>query len=838
MTRDELKLYDGRNGSKAYVAYKGRVYDVTNSSMWKDGQHQGMHSAGLDLTPMLADAPHGSEVFKGFTVVGILQEDKTEVTNKENLRVWYKKFHPHPMVAHFPIVLHIFATLLDLLFFVTPKEIYALGVFYMFLIATVFGFIAMIPGVLSWWINYNFSSSRPFIVKIIVATLTLLLGVVGIVLYYANPAIVYEASLEGIIYHFIIILTGINVIVLGYYGGKITWGDSFGYTDEKLEVKELEQIPTSSQKLLSAGRYNLPFMHESTSCAIMLMQKKTEVTVTDEYSSLSILIGGAAGTGIETLEKILSDSFKRSGFYIFSTKEYMSRVRGGSNTILIRISDVPIEAPCWEVDLYVAIDAKALQHAKERFTNNTLIIVDDMFAEQNKDAVAIAMTESAKKLGNAKYKNTYVAGVIFGLLGTEVEPLQESVEKHFKDDNINMRALKIGFEAGVKLDSSKLPLLPQKNKQELEKLHLMDGTTASGFGFLNGGCNFVASYPMSPSTGVLNFMASMSKNLEIAVEQSEDEIASLHMVLGAWYAGARALTTTSGGGFALMGEALSLSGMSETPAVIYLAQRPGPATGMPTRTEQGDLNMALHSGHGAFARLLLAPGSLKECIDYGYLAFELADRYQIPVIFLIDQYLTDSVTMIEDVDFSEYEQRRYIIETDEDYKRYIDTQNGVSPRGIPGFGDGLVCAEGHEHDERSQITEAYNKRVQMASKRSRKEEALVAQAIAPECYGDGSIAIIGWGSTRGAIAEALKVLDNSRLTQVHFVWVYPLNPEHLEFLKDFEYIIVVENNTDGAFCDRLKIHGVKVDSQILQFNGFAFFADQLKNMILDTLKDL
>jgi 2-oxoglutarate ferredoxin oxidoreductase subunit alpha len=194
--------------------------------------------------------------------------------------------------------------------------------------------------------------------------------------------------------------------------------------------------------------------------------------------------------------------------------------------------------------------------------------------------------------------------------------------------------------------------------------------------------------------------------------------------------------------------------------------------------------------------------------------------------------------MIEDIDFSAYEQRRYISSTDAEYERYEDTPNGVSPRGIPAFGKGLVCAEGHEHDERSQITEDYNKRIQMADKRARKEEALIAEAIAPEYIGNGDIAIVGWGSTRGAIKEAIEKVNNSRLTQVHFSWIHPLNLEHLDVLKKYKYIVMIENNADGAFAERLKIHGVKIDRMILQYNGFAFFADQLSEMVSKEVREL
>ncbi len=867
MTKNELKQYNGQNGAKAYVAYKGKVYDVTQSSFWKDGEHEGMHSAGEDLTSMMASAPHGDGVFSKFEHVATLEEENEEENKAENekeekkekkeeeapskedtsrsdapikeqLKAWYQKYHPHPMLVHFPIALHIFSAVLDLVFLAVPNNAYAVGVFYTFFVATVMGFFAMIPGVLSWWINYGLSTRRPFIIKLVVSTLTLLLGVVGIVLYLENPGIVYEASLEGISYHFIVLFSGACVIILGYYGGKITWGKLSEYPDETPRNKTKEALSSETKTLSTADTYTVPFSSEPAIAPVQIVQHVNKSIGIGEQKSVSILIGGAAGRGIDTLENILADALKRSGYYFYSTKEYMSRVRGGSNTVLIRISNAPIEAPCWKVDLFIAIDAPSLEHANERFTDKTVIIADESLVEKNTGIIGVPMKSTAKELGNLRYANVYVAGVVFALFGIEQQHLLQSVAERFENDNTNEEAVKAGLETGTKLDSSRLPMLPKVRKEAVKKLHLMNGTTAAGFGFLAGGCNFVASYPMSPSTGVLNFMASMSEEFTIALEQSEDEIASLHMVLGAWYAGARALTTTSGGGFALMGEALSLSGMTETPAVIYLAQRPGPATGLPTRSEQGDLNMALHSGHGPFTRVILAPGSLQECIDYGYLAFELADRYQVPVIVLSDQYLADTMTMIEQVEFSAYAQRRYILPTDEAYQRYADTENGISPRGVPGLGEGLVCADGHEHDERGQITEDYRKRIQMVSKRARKEKKLVLEAIAPEVYAKGSIALVGWGSTRGVIAEALQQLDDPRLAQVHFAWIHPLNPEHLTFLKEYSHVIVVENNADGAFADKLVLHGISVDSKILQFNGFAFFSDQLAETIRNSVKEL
>jgi len=829
MTIDELKLYDGRNNNRAYIAYKNVVYDVTESSFWQGGDHQGVHSAGVDLTSALSDAPHGDDVFKTFPEVATLDEEEPTKTVKEKtteqntsqdsktyLRSLYRKYHPHPMTVHFPIALHIFASVFDIIFLMYPKEVYALIVFYSLVVATVMGFVAMIPGLFSWWLNYNFSTHRAFIIKIVVSFVTLLLGIIAITIYLDYPTAIYDFSFLGITYHAIVLITGINVLILGYYGGKIVWGN---INDDKKEEETSHPEPIITPKIETAGEKSLHVEnHNST--------------------SISILIGGAAGMGIDTLENVLSDTFKASGFFVFSTKEFMSRIRGGSNTVLIRISDYLIEAPSWEVDISIALDSLALEHMSDRWTKDTIVLADENFSDKYPSAVTVAMKENAKKFGDAKYANSYMAGVLFGVLKLDKTPLIQIVLNHFKDEDTNKDVTESGYEDGVKIGNITLPKLPKTDIERVKKLHLMDGTTASGFGFLAGGCNMITAYPMSPSTGMLNFMASMSKEFDIAVEQSEDEIASLTMALGGWYAGARAMTSTSGGGFALMGEALSLSGMSETPAVIYLAQRPGPATGLPTRSEQGDLNLALYSGHGPFSRVVLAPGSLAECIDCGYLAFELADKYQIPVIVLSDQYLTDSISMTGDINLSSYEQKRYIVKSFQDYERYADTQNGISPRTVPDLGEGLICAVGDEHDERGQITEDYKTRIQMVDKRARKNDTLISEALAPVCIGDGDIAIIGWGSTKGAISEALRRLGNERLVHVHFTWLHPLKNEQLKSLEKYRYKIVVENNADAAFSNQLKIYDITTDNTILQSNGFSFFTDQLTDMIEKAIKDL
>lgn len=834
MTLEQLKQYNGKNNQKAYIAYKGNIYDVTNSPLWKNGTHQNMHEAGVDLTDALVNAPHAEEVFGKFEIVDTLDEDDESDENRIEWVKWYRKYHPHPMLVHFPIALHLFASGLDLIFLFQPKPSFATAVFYTFFVSTVMGVFTMISGILSWWINYQLALTHILVKKLTFSVITLILGIIGILIYLNDPGVVYLTTLPSVFYHGTIFLTGITVIVLGYYGGRLTWPDTLSETKKDIKKKIKKDTMSVSMKEMT-----IPFQSTITEPPVSL-PKEDEAKTHGENHSISILIGGAAGTGIKTLEKILSAVFKRSGYFVFSTKEYMSRVRGGSNTTLLRISDSPLNAPCWHVDLFIALDANALSHVQERLTDDTIVLADEKIEHEEIDTTGIPMISTATELGSKNYANSYAAGVIFGMFGLETDALSESITAFFHEEDRqgNKSAMEEGIKYGKNLKLPNILIFPETRSSATDSMHLMDGSSASGFGFLAGGCNMITAYPMSPSTGVLNFMASMSKDFTLMVEQSEDEIASLNMVLGGWYGGARAMTSTSGGGFALMSEAVSLSGMSETPAVVYLAQRPGPATGLPTRTEQGDLNLAIYSGHGYFGRIVLAPGDLQECIDYGYLAFELADRYQMPVIYLSDQYLADSMSLLKTIDFKAYEQRRYIHTTDASYDRYTLNDTGISPRGIPGLGDGIIVSTSDEHDERGQITESYQVRNKMVEKRKKKIELSISEALQPKVFGQGDIVLIGWGSTKGAIMEAINELNDPRLFQVHFPWVHPLNPEHLAFLKQTKTKIVIENNVTGEFADILKSHDINIDHRILQSNGFSFFSDLLKEELQKILKEL
>jgi len=225
MTEEELGHYDGKEGRKAYIAYRGVIYDVTDNAKWKGGRHMNRLDAGQDLTAFLADAPHGEEVFAKLPVVGNLEMalHTQELQGKERWKAWYAKYHPHPMTVHFPIALHFFAGGMDLLFLANPSQAYEVSVFYSFFIATVMGLVAMIPGVLSWWVNYDFSRATAFMVKLYVSLFTVIVGGIAITLRLEEPRIAYMAAAEGVVYHGIIFITVLSIVVLGYFGGKISW---------------------------------------------------------------------------------------------------------------------------------------------------------------------------------------------------------------------------------------------------------------------------------------------------------------------------------------------------------------------------------------------------------------------------------------------------------------------------------------------------------------------------------------------------------------------------------------------------------------------------------------
>lgn len=553
---------------------------------------------------------------------------------------------------------------------------------------------------------------------------------------------------------------------------------------------------------------------------------------------VSIVLCGQAGTGIQTVERLLTKLLKLAGYNVFATKEYMSRVRGGTNSTEIRVGSKPVRAFVNRIDVLIALNAGAVEHLKGRISGET-VILGEHFGQTQGKRIEIEFSQIAKDIGNKIYANIAAVGTLATILDIDAEHVEEIVSGYFggKAEDVvknNVAAAKAGFEKGKDLvDAGRIKLDIEPEKRLADEI-LVNGAQSVALGAIAGGCNFIGSYPMSPSTAVLAFLAKQGREHGIITEQAEDEIAAINMAIGAWYAGARGMVTTSGGGFALMSEGLSLAAMLESPVVIHLAQRPGPATGLPTRTEQGDLNLALYAGHGEFPRIILAPGTPGQAFDLSRRAFNLADKYQVPVFILTDQYLMDTYYNTEAFDVSSEKVEHHFIETEEDYKRYEFAENGVSPRGIPGHGKGLVVVDSDEHNQEGHITEDFDVRVKMVDKRLAKGESLKADAIEPELVGpdDFKNLVVCWGSTREAVAEALDELDRDDTAMLHFTQVWPVPQSAGGYLAKARRSVIVENNATGQFAALLKQEtGTAVDEKILKYNGLAFNVEELVEKI-------
>ena len=561
-------------------------------------------------------------------------------------------------------------------------------------------------------------------------------------------------------------------------------------------------------------------------------QRKLRMKQTQGFT---IVLGGEAGQGVQYIESILVRVAKDCGFHVFATKEYMSRVRGGINTSEIRLHTARLQAHVESIDLLVPLKAGVIAHLAGRVSEDTLILGEQQVLDRAK-GFALPFTAIAVEIGQKIFANSVALGSICGLLGLDREILLLKITEHFtaKGDvhtAPNILAANRGYDLGEQLRiTEKIPFdmgQPSGIKGEL----LLSGADAVALGALAGGCNAVFAYPMTPGTSVFTLMAQFSQEVDIVVEQVEDEIGVVNMALGAWYAGARAMVSTSGGGFALMTEGLSLAGMTETPLVVHLAQRPGPATGLPTRTEQGDLNLALYAGHGEFPRVILAPGDLRQAFSLSRQAFNLADASQVPVIILTDQYFIDSICNIPDFSENLVQIDDQVVETEANYKRYLLTDDGISPRGIPGLGVGNVCSDSDEHDEDGRITEDLDGvRVAMADKRMRKMALLRQWAIKPEVFGPDAytILIVAWGSTVASIREALTVLQNPDIALLSCPQLYPLHSSIRGYLQQADRVIAIEGNQTGQFADLLqKETGIAVERRILKYNGMPFSVEEL-----------
>ena len=568
---------------------------------------------------------------------------------------------------------------------------------------------------------------------------------------------------------------------------------------------------------------------------------------------VSIVLAGAAGQGIETVADFLATVIKLTGYNVFATREVMSRIRGGTNSIQLRVAESEVGSYTLRSDIVVALTKDSLPHLEKygRVSEDSIIMGESDILESVKRPKErlfnVPFNDLAQKAGGKIYANTVAAGALAPLFNVKDETAQKFIQRNFgsKGEKVvqqNIDAYNKGKEYAEKLrESGLISFRIETDKNNVQKI-LLSGTEAVALGALAAGCNFVSSYPMSPSTGVLAYLAEKAKKFGVIVDQAEDEIAAINKGLGAWYAGARAIATTSGGGFALMTEGLSLSGMLETPMVIHLAQRPAPATGLPTRTEQGDLMYAANTAHGEFPRVIYAPGNPQDAFHLTVRAFDVADKYQVPVIILTDQYLVDSIYTSVPIELDVAKFEKHFIETEEDYKRYRFTDSGISPRGIPGYGNGLVCVDSDEHDEAGHITEDLHIRTRMVDKRLHKKlEALRKDSLKPELYGkdDYETLVVAWGSNYYGVDEAIHRVGNDSVAMLYFKQVYPVNPLALDYLEKAETVLSVENNATGQLAKLIALETgfrIQESNMLLKYDGLPFPVEMIQAFIEETVR--
>jgi 2-oxoglutarate/2-oxoacid ferredoxin oxidoreductase subunit alpha len=567
-------------------------------------------------------------------------------------------------------------------------------------------------------------------------------------------------------------------------------------------------------------------------------------------NQLSWKVGGQQGEGIESTGEIFSIALNRMGYYLYGYRHFSSRIKGGHTNNKIRVSTTQVRSISDDLDILVAFDQETVDLNYKELHDKGIIIADAKFnptqpEDTNATLYAVPFTELATELGTSLMKNMVAVGATCAVLDLDINVFREVVQEIFgkKGQQVvdkNMEAVKAGFDH-MKAELAENAVM-HLEKADGNKRLFMIGNDAIALGALAGGCRFMAAYPITPASEIMEYLIQKLPALGGAVIQTEDEIAAATMAIGANYAGVRALTASAGPGLSLKMEAIGLSGITEQPLVIVDTQRGGPSTGLPTKQEQSDLMAMIYGTHGEIPKIVLAPSTVQEAFYDTAEAFNLAEEYQCPVIVLSDLQLSLGKQTVEPLDYSKVEIRRGKLQQDElpeienkgYFKRYEVTEDGVSPRVIPGMKNGIHHVTGVEHDETGKPSESAANRNAQMDKRFRKIENIkfntpVYQNAPHE---EADILIVGFNSTRGAIEEAITRLekDGVKVNHAHIRLIHPFpTDEMLPLVKSAKKVLVVENNATGQLANILKMnvgHAEKVTKQ-LKYDGNPFLPHEI-----------
>ncbi|MEA4871499.1 MAG: 2-oxoacid:acceptor oxidoreductase subunit alpha [Synergistaceae bacterium] len=552
----------------------------------------------------------------------------------------------------------------------------------------------------------------------------------------------------------------------------------------------------------------------------------------------SILIGGSAGSGVDKSALVLGDLLNQSGYRIYIYHDYPSLIRGGHTFSIIRAAQTKITAHRDRIDFLLGLNKETLDMHKTRLDDSGKVICDSEILKEAAlpkqirtlaiPAVKLVKEENAPEI----MRNTCLIGAFAKAAGIKFELLEKVLRDNFtKSIDKNIKIAKKGYDASELMESISPPVH--------DILPLISGSQAMGLGLIKGGLEVYVSYPMTPTTALLHFLAEQANEFSLKVVHPENELSVILMALGFAYAGRKTAVGTSGGGFCLMTESLSLSAMSEVPTVIVLGQRPGPSTGLPTYSCQSDLHFALYAGQGEFVRFVVAPGDLEEAYYWSASALNLAWKYQIPSIILTDKNLNECISNFDVNDTGEIKENDpYLWDGTAGYRRYEDNKTGVSPLAFVPDKNAVIKVSGYEHDESGITTEDPAVTKKMQDKRLRKEKYLAEELKsfpAVKTYGneEQTTALLCWGSAKGICVEIAQKLG---LKVIQPIVLSPF-PEHAlrEAIRGIKKLIAVENNATGQLVRLIKAHGIDVDDTILKYDGRPFTLDELEKMVKEKI---
>ncbi|MBI5356209.1 2-oxoacid:acceptor oxidoreductase subunit alpha [Candidatus Collierbacteria bacterium] len=573
-------------------------------------------------------------------------------------------------------------------------------------------------------------------------------------------------------------------------------------------------------------------------------------------SEISIKVGGPAGAGVKSVGQILAKTLQRSGFQVFEYPEYPSLIRGGHNTELVQASLGEKYSLTKPVDLLIALDDKTLKLDLPEVVSGGMVIFDSKIEFKPSPSkiiyLSIPLSDIAQKLGNPLMANVVAVGAGLKVMGLSTLMTSKLLTDQFfkKGPDVvaaNIKALEAGWnfvkEKGFKPILDSVDVKPSNNL-------MMTGNEALSLGAISAGLGLYAAYPMTPSTPILHYLSAHQQEFGYVVRQAEDEISAVNMIIGAMHMGVRAMCGTSGGGFALMNESLALAGMTETPLVVVLVQRPGPATGLPTWTEQGELQYAIHAAHGEFLKFVLAPGDNREIFQMAFEAFNLAERYQTPAIIMLDKFLSESSMTCGNLFPDKFTIDRGKIsdplklKRTQNYQRYQLTDDGISERSLPGMEGGVFCANSDEHEYHGLVDESSSMRIWQVDKRLKKMDAAAKMMPGPKFIGpkNAKITIVAWGSGKLAGIETMEMINNEQKTKnneqrvknrvnvLHFSYLWPMNVKAVsEALKNCApSTLLIEQNATGQFQALLKEQiGWEPTAHLRKYDGRPFYAEEI-----------